>query len=716
MARTRIREGQAVDIEFVSEAELASTGAVDGVSGAEKAGIRDTGEYYSGTTVEAGLQELGPLRAPVESFETASGGSITLKRSDTEVLSGDVIGKVDFQAKDANAQGGVYESVASIEVQSSEEFSGAATAGTKMIFRTNAAGTETPNDNMVLNGEDLTIEGFASPRTLDMELLVSAPTAKQGRFYFNSAESKFYGCHDGINWKLIGGGGVAGSGYKHTQSSSSAVWTIVHNLNYKYVNIECYDSSDNVIIPESIVATDANTLTVTFASSRTGTAVISAAAAVATAGFLHTQAVAATSWTVIHGLNDSNPIVQVYDASGNVILPDSIVINSATQLTIGFLIAQDGKARVLAMGTAEVTVAKTIAESENNVGVTVDGVLLKDSTVLGGMLVPGQTVNLGWFRSAGTVTIKGSDGNDLSASNPGFVCIRSAVTSGKYVVIPVTSNQTFNDDDHASSHLTNWTFGVTSGVAWNTFMPIFIGAWNKDDTSAGLVFGITRCSIDMGGEAANSFGDKDTPAVTQAQESVFLIGNITPADYVGKPMAIVGATRMKKDDTGNDWTIADSLTSNRSGIGQEATDWVCSLSYTMPAGQNGATSGKHFSNNGGTAPVFTTELSIYTVSKTGDVQFFNHFYSGAPGGAGGVNLQLHLPYISAPVTANIHMNTGNGVIGMTAGAVNVALVPNIPASSQVAYVYRADNMSTCLNLNLGESGDSFMLTTFYKAF
>ena len=652
MARTRIREGQAVDIEFVSEAELASTGAVDGVSGAEKAGIRDTGEYYSGTTVEAGLQELGPLRAPVESFETASGGSITLKRSDTEVLSGDVIGKVDFQAKDANAQGGVYESVASIEVQSSEEFSGAATAGTKMIFRTNAAGTETPNDNMVLNGEDLTIEGFASPRTLDMELLVSAPTAKQGRFYFNSAESKFYGCHDGINWKLIGGGGVAGSGYKHTQSSSSAVWTIVHNLNYKYVNIECYDSSDNVIIPESIVATDANTLTVTFASSRTGTAVISAAAAVATAGFLHTQAVAATSWTVIHGLNDSNPIVQVYDASGNVILPDSIVINSATQLTIGFLIAQDGKARVLAMGTAEVTVAKTIAESENNAGVTIDGVKCKDSMVLAGMFVPGQTVNLALYRSAGINTIKGSDGNDLSASNPGYVCMHGN-GSNRLFIFPVTANVTWNDDDHASSNLTGWLFGVTTGVAWNNSMPVFIYAINKDDSAAGLRFGFSRSPINFRTPATTYIGDKDAAPGTSHQTNLFIADSIIEADYSDKACVLIGASSMQKDDTGDDWLFASPC--EYRGIGQECVDYVCGDTYTMPLGQNGAQSGKYYNvPDGATSLVFGTQEANYSISRNGYCDFYIYLENATVNGADSAAVKFLLPYTSN-YSANIRV-------------------------------------------------------------
>jgi hypothetical protein len=70
--------------------------------------------------------------------------------------------------------------------------------------------------------------------------------------------------------------------YVHTQSSSSASWTVSHNLGQKFVNVTVYDGSDNVIIPQSIVATDANTTTVTFNTAITGTVVVMGVAGSAT--------------------------------------------------------------------------------------------------------------------------------------------------------------------------------------------------------------------------------------------------------------------------------------------------------------------------------------------------------------------------------------------------------------------------------------------------
>ena len=67
------------------------------------------------------------------------------------------------------------------------------------------------------------------------------------------------------------GGNLA---YTGTFSSVSSV-TITHNLGTKNVIVQCYDNTDTMFIPSSVVTTDINNVTITFASSRTGRAVIS---------------------------------------------------------------------------------------------------------------------------------------------------------------------------------------------------------------------------------------------------------------------------------------------------------------------------------------------------------------------------------------------------------------------------------------------------------
>jgi hypothetical protein len=66
-----------------------------------------------------------------------------------------------------------------------------------------------------------------------------------------------------------------GNAYLHTQSSSSSTWTITHNLNYKYLSVTVYDSSDNIMLPESIVANSENQLTISFGVNESGYAMLS---------------------------------------------------------------------------------------------------------------------------------------------------------------------------------------------------------------------------------------------------------------------------------------------------------------------------------------------------------------------------------------------------------------------------------------------------------
>ena len=76
----------------------------------------------------------------------------------------------------------------------------------------------------------------------------------------------------GIDEALANAGSV--SAYKHTQSSSSATWTITHNLDTEFVSVAVYDSDKSLMIPDSIVITSADVVTVTFTDSYTGTALI----------------------------------------------------------------------------------------------------------------------------------------------------------------------------------------------------------------------------------------------------------------------------------------------------------------------------------------------------------------------------------------------------------------------------------------------------------
>jgi hypothetical protein len=62
--------------------------------------------------------------------------------------------------------------------------------------------------------------------------------------------------------------------YVETTAVAGTSHTITHNLNQQYVNVTIADTSDQVIIPQSITFTDANTVTVTLSSSANITAIV----------------------------------------------------------------------------------------------------------------------------------------------------------------------------------------------------------------------------------------------------------------------------------------------------------------------------------------------------------------------------------------------------------------------------------------------------------
>ena len=68
---------------------------------------------------------------------------------------------------------------------------------------------------------------------------------------------------------------LAGDRYLYTQSTPASTWTITHALNYKYVNVDVYDNNDQLMLPQTVTATNNNTLTLLFATPTSGNATIS---------------------------------------------------------------------------------------------------------------------------------------------------------------------------------------------------------------------------------------------------------------------------------------------------------------------------------------------------------------------------------------------------------------------------------------------------------
>ncbi len=137
--------------------------------------------------------------------------------------------------------------------------------------------------------------------------------------------------------------------YTHTEAIAQQVWGITHNLNTTSVNIQVFDGSGKVLIPDDIQVTGPTTATITWNTAQAGKAVCVSGHfdgnVKPTYSYTHYQSTSSTEWVIAHSLG-YNPIVRVFIGNQEV-QPASITHDSPNQATITFSTAQVGYARLI---------------------------------------------------------------------------------------------------------------------------------------------------------------------------------------------------------------------------------------------------------------------------------------------------------------------------------------------------------------------------------
>jgi hypothetical protein len=153
---------------------------------------------------------------------------------------------------------------------------------------------------------------------------------------------------------------IDNSRYLHVQSEGATTWTVNHNLSYDYPSVTIWDSTGNVIIPDSIIRVSNDQLTIGFISNESGWAHVSVGG-ISTGQadrFLYTQATEETTWTINHGLNYKYVNVNVYDDNDEMLLPETVTATNANTTTLVFAIPTAGNA-IISKGGARTTSAFT---------------------------------------------------------------------------------------------------------------------------------------------------------------------------------------------------------------------------------------------------------------------------------------------------------------------------------------------------------------------
>lgn len=153
---------------------------------------------------------------------------------------------------------------------------------------------------------------------------------------------------------------IDNSRYLHVQSTGATTWTVNHNLEYDYPSVTIWDSTGNVIIPDSIVRVSNNQLTIGFISNESGWAHVSVGG-ISTGQadrYLYTQVTEETTWTINHELNYKYVNVNVYDDNDEMLLPQTITATNSNTITLVFAIPTSGNA-IISKGGARTTSAFT---------------------------------------------------------------------------------------------------------------------------------------------------------------------------------------------------------------------------------------------------------------------------------------------------------------------------------------------------------------------
>lgn len=126
--------------------------------------------------------------------------------------------------------------------------------------------------------------------------------------------------------------------YTHSQSAASTTWTIPHELNTTGIQVQVFDDSDKLIIPDDVIVSTANEAIVEFNVPVRGRAVVltghSDGLTRPTYSFMFYQTEPSSNWLVQHNLG-REPIVRVFIGNQEV-QPASITHNTTNQLTINF--------------------------------------------------------------------------------------------------------------------------------------------------------------------------------------------------------------------------------------------------------------------------------------------------------------------------------------------------------------------------------------------
>ena len=158
--------------------------------------------------------------------------------------------------------------------------------------------------------------------------------------------------------KVTFGTAVAGFAYLvrkgdhvHKQLTADDTWNITHNRDLQTIISQYHDTNSKRIIPDSVTLTSKDILAAEFAEVTAGRAMLLDVDNTDPNEYVHTQSVAATTWTITHNLGVQGCFVQIFDSDYKMVLPISLSLTSINSCIVTLHTAITGYALVKSAGT-----------------------------------------------------------------------------------------------------------------------------------------------------------------------------------------------------------------------------------------------------------------------------------------------------------------------------------------------------------------------------
>jgi len=246
------------------------------------------------------------------------------------------------------------------------------------------------------------------------------------------------------------------------------------------------------------------------------------------AAYTHTQAAPSTTWTVDHNLNNSYPVVTVYDFSGFVVVPLNISSSNVNRTTITFSYGATGYATAVAAGVSNIISASFATNAAT----------AQTASFFGGSI--SSAVSASYASSSTSASFAT---NAVTAQTASF--FSGTVTSASYALnAGNTQTASFATNANSASYALNAGNTISASFATNTNSASYaLNAGNAQSASFANNAGSASYALNAGNAQSSSFA-----ATASSADNFTVRGTLTAQTIVVQTITsstdfITGSTR-----------------------------------------------------------------------------------------------------------------------------------------------------------------------------